>query len=382
MARIGKADSQLERPRQIVALVETLPRLGYDLSDILNETVFDSEAPAALGLLPPDDVLAHLSDLVRTSGSATLSKLLTSAKISQKTLEENGVARRSDPLEGVNKLDPTFHPGRGDQGAEASVPFKLETLRSHLASVTGHRSDHSDPYLRQKLLEESAYDAARQQYDHMQQMLKDNNVSSATAPTSVREYVWTWTQALAKRVSEHVDFDHKKPRIALDTFAANEQHFFAVLPPEQMAFTAVTVMLQLTSDEGPVHDGATSASACVMIGKAIEREYMAKTMSDLNPKGFEKQLKRTMEESQYGKGRDRALVKMWKDHQSKIEEEQEGVQSDVPKMTTTSFAVWTQSVRARVGAQLISWLLDAAKVTRTTTVTEVDEKGVLLDRVV
>lgn len=372
---------------RITALIEDLPKLGYNLTDILQDPIFDSEAPAALGFLPPSDTLAFLSNLVRSSGSTTLSKLVTSA---QQALDSSTESARSDPLEGVTKLDPTSHIVKGEELDKTAVPFKLDSLRSHLASITGHRSEHSDPYLRQKLLEESAYDTARQQYDHIQQTLKENNVTAANAPKVLKDYVWEWTQLLSKRISEHTSAKISKERTSLLTFQFHEQAFFSLLQPEHLAFTTITSLLNLVQSEGgAVVDGTATSTACIFLGKAVEREYITQTLTEMDPKGFEARIKRNMEESEFVKSREHALSKMWKEHNQKLEEAEtleaaNGAERELRRSMEgpSSGIKWTQSIRARVGAQLIVWLLDCAKVTRTTEVTEVDENGVLQEKVV
>lgn len=404
-------DPSLEHQDRLIRAVESLPGLGYSLTDIVQEPIFDSEAPAALGYLPPQDVLEHLSELVRSSGKPTLSRLVTAAQSQidqeqqQQSLSSDGVlssspttlGRRSDPLEGVTKLDPTFHSPTSDDPDHAAVSYKLETLRSHLSSITGHRSEHSDPYLRQKLLEESAYDVARQQYDYVQQQLKDAHATTPASTRGMKDYVWEWTQQLSRRISEELAgmADDKSPRVSKASYHSNEHAFLSFLPPEKLAFTAVTVLLSAVTEDGPVHDGATVSAACVYLGKAVEREHMATTMAELDPKAFTQRLKKVREQNPFIKSKEHALSTMWKEHQRRMKEggeEQESVaereEAEVRPRREESIPLsnqgieWTQAIRVRVGAQLIAWLLEVATITRTAEVTEVGEDGRLEEKTV
>lgn len=203
-------DGSIPQQKELLALLELLPRYDLTLSRVLDEPIFDSQASAQLGDLKPEDALEALKTLVEDSSSKAVRDLIAEAET---TLVQRPIATpreqlRVDPLEGVPTLEPTYRPGSADNEEQGAVPIRLDALRGHLASLTSKRQvAHSEPIRRQQELEESAYDAARKQMERERELFKDSVVAMRKGSNPVktmRHLIWDWTLLLAERIKEEL----------------------------------------------------------------------------------------------------------------------------------------------------------------------------------
>jgi len=187
-----------------------MPKFGIRLSSILDDPIFDSQASASLGSLPAEEAFRNLHELAERSGSSIVLEAVSQAEremqdalTSFEFSEEARGSRKLDPLEGVSELRPTF---RYREAGEV-VPIRLDSLRGHLYSLTSKRRyEQSDPLIRQTLLEESAYDAAKHQYEKEREQMNDVKKRSMNmGPKTIQNLIWEWTQLLADKIRTEIE---------------------------------------------------------------------------------------------------------------------------------------------------------------------------------
>ena len=358
--------TNVDQTDNIAALLSLLPKYDLSLSLVLTNDIFTSSAPAALGPLSVEEVLEYLDGILLETGLPM--DLIQKARIELSALEAP-VAEvqepRPDPLEGVSSLDPTMKPAldnaEGSNGA--AVPGRLDSLRSHLSSITGQRTTSTDQQLRQRFLEESAYDAARLQIrSELANMTKTMENNLALAHDDIKSLVYKWNQLLKERIDDRIA-NPPPGRVG----SVHEWDFIALVPSERSAYVTIFEMLRQQSGNSPtVHDGVTIASACINIGRLIEREYQAQEIQKRDSERY----KRNMDLAKTGMlgpgGPTAELRRMWKKELDRVEQEEKN---------DDGLKGWTQVIRVRVGASLIATLIDLATLERKVTVTETDEDG-------
>jgi DNA-directed RNA polymerase, mitochondrial len=88
----------------------------------------------------------------------------------------------------------------------SEVPFNLEVLRKHLASVSlARRVLAEDVAARQKLLEESVYDVAVERLRRQAERFEELGIDSHGLRQSIlQQWMWTWHQKLHVKLKEDV----------------------------------------------------------------------------------------------------------------------------------------------------------------------------------
>src|SRR6266852_1846401 len=89
---------------------------------------------------------------------------------------------------------------------EGETPFNLDNLRSSMAQLIGARLHLEDPLSRQKLVEESAVEDARERLEHEFQRLEAQGLAnlSLTKKKSIRKWMWEWYSALTPRLEKDI----------------------------------------------------------------------------------------------------------------------------------------------------------------------------------
>lgn len=342
-----------------------LPKYDLSLALVLTNDIFSSSAPAALGPLSVEEVLDYLDGILSETGLPR--DVIQKARIELSALEAP-VAEvqepRPDPLEGVSTIDPTMKPALDNSEGpdDSAVPGRLDSLRSHLSSITGQRTTSTDQQLRQRFLEESAYDAARLQIrSELASMTRTMENNLALAHDDIKSLVYKWNQILKERIDDRIA-NPPPARVG----SVHEWDFIALVPSERSAYVTIFELLKQQSGSSTVHDGVTIASACINIGKLIEREYQAQEIQKRDSERY----KRNMDLAKTGMlgpgGPTAELRRMWKKEMDRVEQEEKN---------DDGLKGWTQIIRVRVGASLIATLIDLATLTRKVTVTETDENG-------
>lgn len=246
--------------------------------------------------------------------------------------------------------------------------MSLNTLRVNLSTLGLPITDASPAFIsptsRQRLLEESSYDAARQLYIHEMEELakvgkdKDRGMTSSWLQT----YMYQWMKDLEQKLIADSSETGRKSAWGKE---ADIEPFMRLLKPDKMALITIVEMLRL-GGSGGVGDGMKATRAILHVGKAIENEYHAELLKGSgSSKSFEKAMERVAEGSNMGSStaidgswsQEKTLSVMWRRELAK--REKEGDTSWRPS--------WSQGIRAKVGSLLITALMEVAKVERSAT---------------
>ncbi|KAJ7260885.1 hypothetical protein B0H12DRAFT_1106881 [Mycena haematopus] len=254
---------------------------------------------------------------------------------------------------GVNDPD-TQVPEANPVMKDGEVPFNLLTLRKHLNRVAlARRVLPTDVNARQKLLEDSVYEAAKErlakQHAVFDELGLDDN--SLLRP-DLQRWMWQWHQKLKDRLETEVK-----------AIAANELHrpvlankktpvlspYLMLIKAEKLSMLTIVEIMRLQGTGG-VTEGMKTARALISVGKAVETEYKAQMCKSNNieipnlqqpPRDYFSNMGyRSLQERRI------AAARLMMDNEGWT-------------------APWTQALRSQVGAVLVECLMDVAEVTRT-----------------
>ncbi|GAA5914361.1 DNA-directed RNA polymerase [Sporobolomyces salmoneus] len=341
--------------RPITYLLPAMRRAKIDLETVMKDSIFDVDLPSYLGKLDRERVLDALQETGRgREGWDEWERIVDEVR---EVLNRMREGREKEEMEKpqLPELDPVM--ATGDQ-----VNVSLQTLRTNLSTLAMPTSATSmTPTARQRLLEESSYDAARQLYLHemesLQKVGKDKEIGMQS--NWLQSLMYEWMRALERSLIEASDETGKSSRWGKDP---DIEPFLRLLAPDKMALITIVELMRLCSGNGAGDGGMKAARAILHIGKSIENEYHAQVLKQgYTNKKFEKEMERLAEggsgslEGGGGRSPRESLGILWRRELAK--REKEGDQSWRPQ--------WTQSIRAKVGSILVTALMDVAKVERT-----------------
>ncbi len=212
-------------------------------------------------------------------------------------------------------------------------------------------------YERQQRLEKDVYKSAIERWRAENVHLQKLGISSVLKQGSVGSLMWTWHEALLPLIKEEVrksnEAEQMKVRGQADRQRCLYGPFLQILPPEKIA--AITILTSMTAlgKEIKSGEGSKVSNLVIDIGKAIEEESAAES---IRAKGEHKQWQglsksQRLERLTY-------LIKKRQVHNSSIKL---GAGSE-PSMPSSKSLDWNVAVKARIGAILLSQLLEVAKV--------------------
>jgi DNA-directed RNA polymerase len=218
------------------------------------------------------------------------------------------------------------------------------------------------PSHRQRLLEESSYDAARQLYIHeMEELAKVGKDKERGMQSNwLQGVMFDWMNLLERNLVVAATQTGKSSPWGRE---ADIEPFMRLLKPDKLALITIVELLRLCGGGG-VSDGMKAARAILHVGKAIENEYHAQVLKEGYPnKAFEREMERIAEvgmastdgEGNHALNSERTLDIFWRREMAKREKEGD----------MTWRPAWSQGIRAKVGSILITALMEVAKVERT-----------------
>ncbi|KAI5477684.1 mitochondrial RNA polymerase [Pseudohyphozyma bogoriensis] len=342
--------SLLAEGQSSVHLLAMMEENGIKLLDVIRDPVFDAEGDAYLGVVGREAVLTMVEEEVSSQdGSEFWSRVLSETKSQLKRDEEGKEAF----LKEIAELNPTKKASKRG-GSETNVA--LETLRANLNILDLPSSDASvTPATRQRLLEESSYDAARQLYIHEREELtkvgleKEGGLKS----TWLNARMFEWLKEMETRLAADAPNDD----IGFKGKWGEMTPFMTVLSPDKMALVTIVEVLRMCGGGG-ISDGMKATRAILYVGKAIEHEYHTELLKkELTKKGFQEALERQEElnsNTRFAGNKQRSIDQLWRKEMAQRESVGD----------TTWTPAWTQQIRAKVGSLLVAALVDVAKVER------------------
>ena len=268
-----------------------------------------------------------------------------------------------------------------------SIPFRLDSLLGNLTTIKGQRLQTTDPYVRQDLLEESAYDAARWQSMHDRDQLDKVGLGTETRlkGNQLQAHMKTWLDALTAELKLAL-CDDPSPRTAKSTALDSDvQALLGLLDVEKLAYITIVETLR-NAGGSSMTDGIKAVRAIIFLGRAIEDEFGAEAWKVLYPDLYDKAMASAAgpaAESRTG-GRDsRSSIRKFMMEQgiaagAANAAHREGYGDEADELRNISDEAeraakqqardrampWTQKMRAKVGGFLLKALLDVATVLR------------------
>lgn len=156
----------------------------------------------------------------------------------------------------------------------SDVNMSLQTLRTNLLTLSMPGSvGQMSRTQRQRLLEESSYDAARQLYIHeMEELAKVGKDKERGLQSNwLQTIMFEWLKHFERTLFEASCETGKGSPWGKD---ADIEPFMRLLSPDKMALITIVELMRLCGSEG-VTGGMKAARAILTIGRAIENEYHA-----------------------------------------------------------------------------------------------------------
>ncbi|CAO1635376.1 unnamed protein product [Jaminaea pallidilutea] len=357
-------------------LVHSSYRLGLSFDGIL------SASPSVIDYRSGGEIdpalLAHRLIVAATSAGNDAAR--RSLETAQRKLQDSGATSQTSQLE-VDERDSPTHPqdveplpelipvrkqGAGAQATtpdgEAAKPLNLDLLRKDLSIIEQARSVSADNETRQRWLEESSLESARQKIRAVAEDLEKAGVrtdSRLSTDGQLQAWMWDWVQKLSKVLKSETarivgvaegkqPTGRGRPKVEA-SFETTVAPFLRLVSAEKMALVTVMELMRMCGTGG-VTDGMKTARTLITVGSAIEAEHYVDVLRR-NPQKYAQA--RRAHEMVRNKGL--ADVQLRLEAKKFLESQDEGELQ------------WTQNIRARVGSFLVGHLLQVATVRREAT---------------
>ncbi|KAJ7041142.1 DNA/RNA polymerase [Mycena alexandri] len=311
-------------------LLDQAIRNDVDISRLVSDRVFtdDEEAAEIITQLSKSAILLNQPKAVEDLGAA------------------HALGVEEDPEDAALQVNPV----RKDD----EIPFNLDTLRKHLARVAlARRVLPTDVNARQRLLEDSVYDAARERFARQTEVFAKFNLDDQSLQQAdLQRWMWQWHLKLKDRLEDEIRALALEER---DVPAAGGKKtpvlapYLKLVKSHKLSMLTITELMRMQGTGG-ITEGMKTARALITIGMAVESEYKSQ-MCKSNK--IELPANQVPPRDYFSHMGYRSL------HERRIAAAR--LMMDNEGWT----APWTQSVRSQVGAILVECLMDVAVVTRT-----------------
>ena len=221
--------------------------------------------------------------------------------------------------------------------------------------VAHERPDPSS-FARQKRLEESTMSSALERWRTEHEMAtKAQQINPILRFRPLGSLMWTWHEALLPLIKEEIQKTVSLEK-AINEERASYGPFLQQVEPEKLsAITIITSLREMTKIG--IRSGVTTARLVCSVGKAIEEEALIdsvksrsrlKTSKSEDPQARAKKMARLLRRERYARKSTLGLIDgNWFDNQT--------------ASASTDHIGWSTQIRARVGAVMVAFLLQAAK---------------------
>ncbi|GAA5880749.1 hypothetical protein JCM8547_008958 [Rhodosporidiobolus lusitaniae] len=342
--------------RPITCFLPILRELKIDLRSVLLEPIFDIDLPSYLGAVSREQVLSALQETGQgREGWDEWARVIEEVTSDLQRLKE-GREKEQQEREALPELDAV-------RTNDDKINASLQTLRTNLVALNlrGSGAAANMPRTtRQRLLEESSYDAARQLYIHEMESLakvgKDKDMGLQS--NWLQSVMFDWLGNLERNLLEA---SLETGRDSAWGREADIEPFLRLLPTSKLALITIVEVMRLYG-AGGVSEGVKAARAMLHVGRAVENEYHAEMLKEVHTnRGLQSEIERLSEEGTIGpdgklqnRSATQSLDLLWRRELAK--REKEGDSSWRPS--------WTQPIRAKVGSKLIDALIETAQVER------------------
>ena len=371
------------------------------LQHILDEPIFAHDSLASLNehsaLQVADQLLAVLSKHGATELMAEVEFVRQRLIDRMSYPEEVADSNASSGKEGNSTADETtpVHAAAAPSQPQAAVlqparrsenepvPFQLDSLIGNLNAITKQKAATTDPNVRQVMLEESAYDAARWQALHQSEALQKVGIATDVRmkSKSLQTYMAKWLSLLEPRIKELLDAPAPSARHEATGQFANDADtidLLRLMDVKRLAFITIVEVIRLLGESRMTGPSSRAARAIVSLGRTIEEEFGAESWKTMYPEIYERAMSGKRDASRSIR---QYMMEQGKEAGAAKEAARQGYGDEAAADTAASEEVdvhiralkeearqrampWTQKMRAKVGGFLIKALFDVATVTR------------------
>ncbi|KAH9476822.1 DNA-directed RNA polymerase, mitochondrial [Psilocybe cubensis] len=229
------------------------------------------------------------------------------------------------------------------------VPSNISGLRTQLSNLQDTRDLlKSDAYARQRQLESSAYDLAKEQLERQQQAFDEMGLTSSLSINDnvLKRWMWEWHLRLRDRLEK----DHAKLNKGEHLFKGPDRDvepYLLILKPDTLSLLTILEVIRLHGSGGVIN-GMKTARAIISVGKAVEGEHKSQICKKTNipiPPQTQQRFNNVFTPKGY-----QALF------QRRIAAAQTATDNEGWS------AAWSQALRAKVGSVLVDRLIAVAEV--------------------
>lgn len=260
--------------------------------------------------------------------------------------EEPGAAGRAfaKPADGIRAVKATEQKGLGLSTLKKSLELFVDKgadLFSGRQAADGELSAEE----RQRLLENNTITAAMDRWRAGDKELKGMGINSSLASSSVGAMMWKWHEALVPLIEEDVkkskEAEGRETKKKADENVLLWGPYLQSLLPEKLSAVTILAAMKILSTESIDERGMRIHNVVTGIGSAVQAESVAEHF------GRKKKGKNWRQSNSTGPGiADEKIQKMLRSRASRIYDSLE----------------WTHTTKVKVGAVLLSHLMDIAKV--------------------
>ena len=272
--------------------------------------------------------------------------------VSQKEFEAVGTALLK-PADEPQAVKATDQKGQG----LSTLKKSLELFGNKGADLfSGREAAHGELSAeeRQRLLENNTIKAAMDRWREEDKQLKGIGINSSLASSSVGAMMWKWHQALVPLIKDGVkkskEAEAREVKKKADEDLLLWGPYMQILSPEKISAVTILTAMKISSTENIDERGMRVLNVVTSIGNAIQAESAAERFGHLRrgKKSREPHLAEGIRESHSPdtKIRDRNLQNILRGRASRIYDSMQ----------------WTPKIKVKVGAVLLSHLMDIAKV--------------------
>lgn len=273
-------------------------------------------------------------------------------ELTSSSQKEPGIARRAlaKPEDETEAVKATEQKGSG----LSTLKKSLELFGNKGADLfSGREAAHGELSAeeRQRLLENNTIKAAMDRWREEDEHLKSIGINSSLATSSVGAMMWKWHEALVPLIKEDVqkskEAEERQTKKKSDEDILLCGPYMQSLLPEKLSAVTILAAMKILSTESVDERGMRIHHVVTGIGSAIQAESVAEHF------GHKKKSKKWRESNLAG-GIDRKSTGISDDNLQKI------LRGRASRIYNSM--EWTHTIKVKVGATLLSHLMDIAKV--------------------
>ncbi|PWW76425.1 DNA/RNA polymerase [Tuber magnatum] len=267
----------------------------------------------------------------------------------QEVVREHRKSYPTPEIFGIQDAKPTPVKGQGLAAVKSSLRSLIDLDHIPLREHDMDMNDAEFQIERQKLLEEHAFDSARERWRKDFETLSERGIIRQGKELS--SLLWEWHQALVPLIKEEILRVHAAEVSRTQSAGSVDRclygPFLRLMEPEKIAAITMIELLQAHTINGAAV-GLKASRAVLRIGREMELEFLAQEVGRRRIKGG------------FGQMSKADLAELFRDKLAFRQSINKARKSGDPDLG--ELPEWPVTVRAKLGAVLISMLIHVAKI--------------------